>query len=336
MITKDMPRIDARYLFLLGYPHVLIAGDSRTGKTTILQTILYNLMKSEIGHIFEYYEHSKFYFIDTNRISLMQFIDHPGCDGVTKSVVINGRRIPTSARGYISEPEETAAFLEDDVIHDLDFRYEIMSHWPEEYGKEYDDEYHTFVVIDDLADIIDKKGVLDKLLKIARLGNAAHMHLICCMRDIDNPKFKSKLEPFFNCRVVCQCRNEEDSISLLGIPDAYALPQYGEALVKINHTHCRMKDITPVPDHDITELIRSYSVAHRWLEWMREKPTFRERISGIRERSKDLIINEVMEPLIYERTKGMNFRVKETDIDTKNRTDIYQLEPQELEYKFYL
>lgn len=228
MITKDMVKLSPECLSLVqNTAHTLIAGTTGSGKSVLLNTILYSLLK---GYHEGLVDEVKFYLVDTKRIELKPYKDHP------------------DTLRYITEPEEAPDLL-DDAIDEMENRYASM------VGKE-SDAPETYIVIDELADLLDTPGVLERIVKIGRLGRAAHIHLLCCTQDPSRRTLSAQLMQNMTTCVALRCKNEIESKQIIGIKGAEELPRHGKAIVSDQDGY-HVITIPLTPDKDIFALIKS-------------------------------------------------------------------------------
>ena len=187
---------------ILKQTHVLIAGASGSGKSVLLNGIIYTALYSAPGN-------KELVLIDPKRVDLRKF-----------------RELP-HAIYYASEPAE--------IVHGLralcvlmDKRYKILC----DRGLSEWDGGHMYVIIDEFADLMttQKRETLPPLLRLAQLGRAAHIHLIIATqrptRDIVNGQIKVNIDAF----VALRCPSAQDSRNIIGISGAERLPRYGQAL----------------------------------------------------------------------------------------------------------
>ena len=109
----------------------------------------------------------------------------------------------------------------DSVIYIMEKRFKRMG------DKKKTAEGPYYVVIDELADMITIKGVLERLVKIGRLGRAANIHLLCATQDPSRRTLPAQLMQNFTCTVALRCRSAIESRQIIGVPGAELLPKYG-------------------------------------------------------------------------------------------------------------
>lgn len=196
---------------LLNTPHALIAGTTGSGKSVMLNSTI-------ITGAAEAY---CFYFFDLKRVELRRY-----------------KRL-ASCMGYVTEPEKVVPAL-DKIIGAMEQRYKEMR------NKTETSEQHLYVVIDELADCVTIKGVLERLVKIGRLGRAAHIHLLCATQDPSRRTLPAQLMQNFTLTLALRCRSAIESRQIIGIPGAEKLPLYGKGIIWDAYgTHSISVPLTP-------------------------------------------------------------------------------------------
>lgn len=179
---------------LINTAHTLIAGTTGSGKSVLLNDVLKYIQKHE-GFC------SMF---DLKRVELNEYRNDPMCNH------------------YTSEPEDVTKEL-DSIIFIMEQRFKRMG------NKKRTDEWPLYVVIDELGDMVTIKGVLERLVKIGRLGRAANIHLLCATQDPSRRTLPAQLMQNFTCTVALRCRSAIESRQIIGVPGAETLPKYGYA-----------------------------------------------------------------------------------------------------------
>lgn len=227
MINSSMAKLSPECLSLVqGTAHTLIAGTTGSGKSVLLNSILYSLYKL---HLITFNSRRPlFVFVDTKRVELKEY------------------KNSALTLAYVTEPEDVPDHL-DTVIEMMDLRYELME------GKTSDDS-PIHVVIDELADLLDTPGVLERIIKIGRLGRAANIHLLCCTQDPSRRTLSAQLMQNFTTCVALRCRDQIESKQIIRMPGAEDLPRHGKAIV-CDSEGSRVINIPMIPDGDIAVAI---------------------------------------------------------------------------------
>lgn len=180
---------------MLKSPHILIAGTTGSGKSVLLNSIIYTALAGRCTMM----------FIDLKRVELAKY----------KKIV--------NCWGFITDPSEVVQAL-DGAIETMEDRYRRM----EAIEETHTAEDPLFIVIDELADLVTDKAVLERLVKIGRLGRAAEVRLICASQDPSRRTLCAQLMQNFTCCVALRCKSSIESRQITGYPGAETLPLYGK------------------------------------------------------------------------------------------------------------
>lgn len=228
MIDSSLAPLSMECLSLVrNTAHTLIAGTTGSGKSVLLNTILYSIIKHDLITS----DFAEFVMIDTKRVELKQY-----------------RKYPFTIE-YETEPERVPALL-DRVISMMDDRYAEME-------KKETTEGHVYVVIDELADLLDTKGVLERIVKIGRLGRAAHIHLLMCTQDPSRNTLTAQIMQNMTTCVALRCKDTTESRQIIKKDGAERLPRHGKAIVSDNDGYRSIK-IPVIPDDDIDRLVEGF------------------------------------------------------------------------------
>ena len=188
---------------VLGTAHTLIAGTTGSGKSVLLNSVIYSAYAA-----FPTYEDAQFWFFDLKRVELARYKNTDQCIS------------------FITEPGLVGVAL-DTIVQVMESRYSKME--PQGLLKWDREQYYVF--IDELADLMTVPGVLPQLVKIGRLGRAAGIHLICATQDPSRRTLVASLMQNFTCCIALRCRSAIESRQIIGVAGAETLPRYGQALL---------------------------------------------------------------------------------------------------------
>lgn len=177
---------------ILATPHALIAGTTGSGKSVALAGVINGILKKDPHEV-------SMVLIDLKRIELARFKNAPHCVK------------------FITEPYDVIPVL-DGVNNLIDDIYKNGGG-----GEDY------YVIIDELADTMDIKGVLERLTRIGRIGRAAGVHLICATQDPSRRTLKAQLMQNFTLCIALRCRSAIESRQIIGVKGAETITEYGEA-----------------------------------------------------------------------------------------------------------
>ncbi len=217
------------YSRMLKSPHILIAGTTGSGKSVALNSLLYSAM-IEAG---ETGKNAAFTYIDLKMIELVDWRDLPNCSR------------------YVDRPEDAPKALKD-AVDSMYARYKVMQN---QHIKETT-EGHVYIVVDELADFVNDKGCLERLVTLGRLGRAAHYHLILCTQDPSRATLSAPLLQNMTCRVALRTKSPIESRQIVGVAGAEKLPEHGRALLDMDGA-VENVEIPMVSEKDIKTLIET-------------------------------------------------------------------------------
>ena len=185
------------FLRLAGCPHLLIAGATGSGKSVALNGIIHSLLMTESPF------HCQFVLIDPKKVELIQY-----------------GKLPHTAR-YASEHPDIIRALQW-AVDETERRFSVMQR---EQSKEYTGP-HLYVIIDELADLMVslKKDTLPLLQRLAQIGRAARVHLICCTQNVLAVTIPTVLKCNFSTVLGLRTMNKQQSRMLISEAGCEALP----------------------------------------------------------------------------------------------------------------
>lgn len=186
-------------LDMLEQPHLLIAGSTGSGKSVLINSLIYTALYKSPNRY-------QFILIDPKRVELVDY-----------------KPLPHT----ISYSSEMADILEalQTAIDLMENRYKAMQRQRIKKSNAAD----IYIIIDEYADLIiqAKKQVERYIMRLSQLGRAANIHLILATqrptRDIITGAIKVNLDS----RVALRCPSPVDSRNIIDVKGAEALPRYG-------------------------------------------------------------------------------------------------------------
>lgn len=177
-------------------PHLLIAGATGSGKSCLVDGLLWTVTGWTP-------DEADLVLIDPKRTELVRWAEMPHCSE------------------YASEPEDMISALEE-AVDRMERRFQWMqNHRRREYpGK------HLYVVVDELADLMTthKREVFPLLQRLAQLGRAARVHLWACTQCPLREIIPTPLKCNFADRIALRTASRQDSRNILDRPGAELLP----------------------------------------------------------------------------------------------------------------
>lgn len=192
------------YADMAAQPHLLVAGATGSGKSVIINGIIY----TQLLHC---PDKAGFILIDPKKVELSIYRAVPHC-------IL-----------YSDENSEHAKSLQT-VIRIMDRRYsEMQAARVRKYTGSA-----VYVIIDELADLLttDKKTFTPLIQRIAQLGRAANIHLIIATQRPTTDIISRAITCNIDARVGLRTENKRDSINILGASGCELLPRHGQAFYK--------------------------------------------------------------------------------------------------------
>lgn len=238
---------------LLSQKHLLIAGATGSGKSVLLNGIIYQALYSFPG---EKKGNKKFIFIDQKGMELIEYRD-----------------LPHTLR-YATRTEETIAALEY-AVEIIERRNEISAANRTKVFSGGD----VYVIIDEFADVMTTCGkrATPLIQRIAQIGRAARVHIILCTQTPKADIIPTKISCNFDTRIGLGVATAQQSRLILGCAGCENLPEYGEGLY-ISPKHRKPVNICNIPYFTEEELSNR---AEWWIDQVQEpekKPGFFKRL----------------------------------------------------------
>lgn len=188
---------------ILRAPHTLIGGTTGSGKSVLLNAIMYE-------YLHNYGVDNRIILIDPKRVELSVYKDLP------------------HTYAYTSDPERACRLL-DDVIETIDRRYSAM----EQAHTRHCADGHIHIIIDELADMMISQCSRNfklRLQKILQIGRACNVHVIAATQAPNRQIIPANLVLNFTNRVALRCLSAIESRQIVNIGGAETLPRYGQGL----------------------------------------------------------------------------------------------------------
>lgn len=185
-------------------PHILIAGCTGSGKSVLLNDILFTL--TGYG-----YTERKMILIDLKRVELKKWSKFP------------------HTHECITEPEQVIPCL-DNVIRFMEYRYKKMERLDQEMSTDGD----LYIIIDELAEVLRIKGTEERIDTLLRLARACRIHLIMATQNparTGKGSIPASIQKNVSVAVGLRCRSAVESRQIIGINGCEQLPRYGHAIV---------------------------------------------------------------------------------------------------------
>lgn len=209
---------------LLHRPHLLIAGTTGSGKSTLETLLLSELVCDTTA--------PELWLIDPKKVELYRWRKSGTC------------------KGYADEP---TTILE--LLHRLnavmDHRYNAMRQ--AEQVKTTD--RHIYVFIDEYSDIVYsgiRRQAEPLLCRLLALGRAAGIHVIICTQRPTSDIITGMITANVSDRIALHTASAQESRNILGVAGAELLPQYGQAIISLSDGTTTRTYIEPVQESRLT------------------------------------------------------------------------------------
>ena len=234
-------------LDMLKQPHLLIAGATGSGKSVLINSLLYTALFNSPAKV-------KLILIDPKRVELNTYASLPH--------VIQYASEP----GQITEALTLAVQLMENRFRDMQRQRVKMYQGCDIY-----------VVIDEFADLMttQKRQTLPLLQRLAQLGRAARVHLIAATqrptKDIVNGQIKVNMDS----RIALRCPTAQDSRNIINVKGAETLPRYGYGYYLTPETmQPQLITIPLTPDPEIDHRIKWYIAQMTWIDKLIRKAPY--------------------------------------------------------------
>lgn len=200
------------YTDILKQPHTLIAGSIGSGKSVVMNGIIYTAL-------YKAPPQARFIFIDPKMLELWMYKDLPHtlkyCDTTADTL----RTLEAAAEEMMREYERIRA-----------------------QGLKQSDGAHTYIFIDELGDLLTEAPQITHILaRLAKLGRAANYHIIAATQNPNRKTLSAEFEGNCPARLGLRCNNPIESQQIIKSAAAVALPPFGYAY----YMSANIKFLTP-------------------------------------------------------------------------------------------
>lgn len=197
-MTYEAPTL---FCDILRQAHTLIAGQTGSGKSVMLNGIITTALKQG---------GNKMIFVDPKRVELRIYKSLPNCIA------------------YANTPGETVTAL-NKAINTMEQRYKEA----ERKGDKIYKGEPIYIFIDELADLLisaEGKQIKKQLQTLTALGRAALVKVICATQQPSRKMLPAELTLNFPSRVALHCQTAIESRQVINEKGAEELPMYGQCL----------------------------------------------------------------------------------------------------------
>lgn len=209
--------------------HLLIAGTTGSGKSVIINNIIYTLLYKSPKEV-------KLILIDPKKVELILYKDLP------------------HTLAYASEQADIIQTIRDAVTL-MEQRYRTMQKQRVKKSRESD----LFIIIDEYADLIttSKKDTECLICRLAQLGRAARVHLIIATQRPTRDIITGQVKVNIDSRLALRVPTAQDSRNIINIKGAENLAKYGQGYYLTPDTLTpQLVDISYIPETELANRVK--------------------------------------------------------------------------------
>jgi len=210
--------------------HLLIAGETGSGKSVVINGILSTLM-------YKTPDEAQLILIDPKRVELIHWKSAP------------------HTIYYASEPgEPKQAMLI--AMNIIEKRFKAM----QERGERKSSAGAVYVVIDELADLMvtAKRDILPLLQRVCQIGRAANVHVIAATQCPLAKVIPTEVKVNFDSILGLRTATRQHSRNILELPGCEDLPRYGFGYYR-RPEGLSLEQIPMIPDAEIDRLVSHWN-----------------------------------------------------------------------------
>lgn len=216
-------------LDFINQTHLLIAGTTGSGKSVVINDIIYTLLYKSPREV-------KIILIDPKKVELVQYKELP------------------HALAYASEQADIINTIKK-AVNLMEQRFQTMQKQGIKKSKEAD----IYIIIDEYADLIttSKKDVERLICRIAQLGRAAKVHLILATQRPTRDIITGQVKVNIDSRLALRVPTAQDSRNIINIKGAELLDKYGQGYYLTPDTLTpQLVDISYIPDSELADRVK--------------------------------------------------------------------------------
>lgn len=228
------------YRDMLNQTHLLIAGATGSGKSTVLNALICTALHSAPGD-------KEFIFLDAKGVELDAYRQTPHCLFYADTE----RDMIAALHGAI------------DLMHtrEAESKRQGVKMYP---GAD------VYIIIDELADLMttQRKAVTPLLQRIGIRARASRIHMIACTQSPLRSIIPTEIKCNFPARVALKTATRQDSRNIIDIAGAEALPDpqtehKASCIYRRGATTTLFNNLPAIPDEERERLLEHWRTAHK-------------------------------------------------------------------------
>ena len=226
------------YKAIADQQNTLIAGTTGSGKSTVLQGVLYTICAMNTA------EDVELWLADPKRVDLIEWYD---------------RKLPHLSR-YANTTEDIKKMIAD-LVFIMEQRFTYMEN---KRIKNFDGKT-IYLVVDELGDLVmNDKKIVDSLKRILQLGRAAGIRSIFCTQSPSRLTLPAVLQVNFTARLALRCVSTIESRQIINAAGAESLPKYGQGIFLDPNYGMTTVSLPMQNQYDIDEMTRRTIAATKY------------------------------------------------------------------------
>ena len=215
---------------MLEQPHLLIAGTTGSGKSVLINNLIYTALQDGPDRV-------QLLLIDPKYVNLQKWRDCPH----TVAHCTKQSEIVRALRWARHETDNRLKWLASRKLENMPPGFDL------------------YVIIDELMDIMTTypKQAKTDIQYLAQVGRAARVHVIAATQTPIREIIPTALKCNFDARAGLRTRSAQDSRNILGVNGLETLPKYGQC-VYMSPDEFTLYNIPKISDADL------YSVINHW------------------------------------------------------------------------
>jgi len=221
---------DSLYFDMLEQKHVLVAGATGSGKSVVINGLIYNIMGFSPSQ-------KKLVLIDFKRVELSYYKNLPHTISFSTDL-------------------EAAEKALDNALQDIENRFVEM----EKKKLRLYDKSDVYIVIDEFADLmlLGGKRIENKIIRIAQIGRAARYHLILATQTVYHTVITSQIKANMTCYLALRTTNKIQSRLITESPGCEKLPDFGYGFYKADKA--REPELYKLYMYDEKEILKNVAL----------------------------------------------------------------------------